>query len=290
MADMKFFDGWDDVVRCVAVARDRGRMTSNFFLDEKRMARWCEKRAFSCAEFGKTTFLIRHQQDFLNLYFLTESSEDIAEDVQQLISASVPFRWVVDVLGRDAMREPLEAAFRSAGFTALTTLQRMSRRTPDEAFVHESGIAVAHQADAGAIRTLLLGHFNAEEEQLPELEEIQDWINAGEIFVARGNSEHDIRGFVIFDLSPAALYLRYWFVSPRDRGNGLGGRLMRSMFAAGADTKRQYFWVKTDNENAIVRYRHYGFEFEPLKDIVLAHLEVPQFFGHENRHAPSDKG
>ena len=45
---------------------------------------------------------------------------------------------------------------------------------------------------------------------------------------------------------------------------------MRSMFAAGSNTKRQYFWVKADNENAIKRYQHYGFAFEPLKDVVLA--------------------
>jgi len=42
------------------------------------------------------------------------------------------------------------------------------------------------------------------------------------------------------------------------------------MFAAGSDTKRQYFWVKTDNENAIKRYQHYGFAFEPMKDVVMA--------------------
>ena len=41
------------------------------------------------------------------------------------------------------------------------------------------------------------------------------------------------------------------------------------MFAAGRDTKRQYFWVKTDNDNAVKRYQHYGFQFEPMKDVVM---------------------
>ena len=79
-----------------------------------------------------------------------------------------------------------------------------------------------------------------------------------------------VEGFVIYDLSPAQLYLRYWFVHPEARGRGIGGKLLRTMFAAGAQTKRQYFWVKTDNENAIIRYKHYGFAFEPLKNTVLA--------------------
>ena len=79
-----------------------------------------------------------------------------------------------------------------------------------------------------------------------------------------------ILGFVIFDLLPATLYLRYWFAHPVARGKGVGGRLLKAMFAAGSDTKRQYFWVKTDNENAIKRYQHYGFAFEPMKDVVMA--------------------
>ena len=103
---------------------------------------------------------------------------------------------------------------------------------------------------------------------------MHDWIATRAILVARDGTGHDITGFVIFDLSPAALYLRYWFVSPGARGGGVGGKLMRSMFAAGLSTKRQYFWVKTDNENAIKRYRHYGFEFEELKDTVLAYGQV----------------
>ena len=184
---------------------------------------------------------------------------------------NVHIRFVVDILGRDAVREPLESVFTAAGFNVLTTLQRMSRKTPAEEYKAESGIGLAQPDDASAVLHLLQANFIAEEEQIPCLEEIREWIIAKEILVSRGKTGQGIMGFVIFDISPAALYLRYWFVSPGIRGNGVGGKLMRAMFAIGVNTKRQYFWVKTDNENAIFRYRHYGFEFEPLKDVVLAH-------------------
>ena len=254
----------------MAEARDKRRMVSNFFPDEKRMTRWCENGTFSCEERNETMFFVRRQETFSSLYFLSGSVDALAKDSVGFLE-DYSGRLVVDVLGRDAVREPLETAFKSAGFNALTTLQRMSRRTPAEMYEHEGGICVANVDDAAGIHNLLTTNFIAEEEQLPSLEEVNDWIVARSIFVARDETEHDIKGFVVFDLAPAALYLRYWFVSPDVRGNGIGGKLMRSMFAAGANTKRQYFWVKTDNENAIKRYRHYGFEFEELKDTVLAY-------------------
>ena len=274
MADMTNFRTWEEVVRCVAESRDKGRKVSNFFPDESRMTRWCESGTFSYVELGESTFLMRRQESFSNIYFLSSSVESLAKDASLLISGNGSARMVVDVLGRDAMREPIEEVFRSMGFVTLTTLQRMSRRTPNAQYSAESGIEVATQPDAPAIHRLLTDNFIAEEEQIPCLVEIEDWIAARSIFVARDGVGQDIQGFVIFDLLPATLYLRYWFVSLDARGNGVGGKLMRSMFATGANTKRQYFWVKTDNENAIKRYRHYCFEFEELKDTVLAYGQV----------------
>lgn len=261
---------WDEVVRYVAEARDKRRMVSNFFPDEKRMSRWCENGTFMYVEFDDTTFFLRRQETFSNLYFLSTSTEALAKNVAALMASNNSGRLVVDVLGWDNIREPLEVVFKAADFNVLAILQRMSRRTPNEEYVHESVIDVAKAADATAIHNLLTANFIAEEEQLPSLEEVQDWIAARTLFVARDGKSQDIKGFVIFDLSPAALYLRYWFVSSDARGRGVGGKLLRSMFAAGVNTKRQYFWVKIGNENAIRRYRHYGFEFEELKDTVLA--------------------
>jgi len=270
---MTSFHAWEEVVRCVAKARDKGRMLSNFFPDEKRMTRWCGYGTFAYEEQPGTLFFVRRQETFSSLYFLSENVEALATDLPEFMDG-YSGRLVVDVLGRDAVREPLEAALKSTGFNALTMLQRMSRRTPAEKYEHERGIDVANADDAAAIHNLLMSNFIAEEEQLPSIEEVHDWIETRSILVARDEGELAIKGFVIFDISPAALYLRYWFVSSVARGNGVGGKLMRSMFAAGPNTKRQYFWVKTDNENAIKRYRHYGFEFEELKDTVLAYGQV----------------
>ena len=65
-------------------------------------------------------------------------------------------------------------------------------------------------------------------------------------------------------------YLRYWFTHPDFRDKKVGSRLLRRFFEEGRDTKRQLFWVIRSNENAIKRYRHYGFAEENMFDFVMS--------------------
>ena len=264
---------WATVQRLVVVSRNEGLVVTNFFPDEERMVVWCRDYAFYEERCGETQFFVRRQPTFSNVYFMSRSVDALGKDWKTLATKNGNGRWIVDLIGPDRVRQPLEDAMSSVGFSRLTTLQRMGRKTPEDA---EQSLGVEHATldDAEKIKELLDAHFIAEEEQIPSLEEIRKWIGIQSLFVMRGGAVNSIDGFVIFDLSPAALYLRYWFVHPSVRGKGVGGRLLKAMFAAGRTTKRQYFWVKTDNENAIKRYRHYGFEFEPMKDVVMAYANV----------------
>lgn len=268
MAEMRF-DEWEDVIREVARAYDANRVLTNFFPDKLRMSQWCANGALSCGELGKTTFLIHDQGAFSNLYFLTEKAECLREDVGEFLRMRGDERVVVDVLGPDRARIPQEEALEANSFSLQTVLQRMGRKTPEEVVIADASVVSATDADVGNVQALLDEYFNAEQEQLPIADELNRWAERGELKVVR-NETRGVDGFVIYDLSPAQLYLRYWFVHPEARGKGVGGRLMRTMFAAAVTTKRQYFWVKTDNENAIIRYQHYGFGMEPMKNSVWA--------------------
>ena len=261
---------WRDIATIVASCRNDGLVATNFFPDEMRMSAWCRSGAFFEERCGDTQFFVRKQAGFCNLYFMSKSYDAIVTDLKMVLEVNGKERWIADLIGPDAVRQQLEKAFASHGFSPLTTLQRMGRRTPAEYFSQQPGVERANPEDATTIKSLLDWYFVAEEEQLPDIDEIQRWIAAGTLYLVRGVAGNDILGFTIFDLTPAALYLRYWFVHPDSRGRGVGGRLLKSMFAAGCGTKRQYFWVKTDNENAIKRYQHYGFQFEPMKDVVMA--------------------
>lgn len=265
---------WEEVLELVAQARNEGLGVTNFFPDEVRMSAWCRDGVFYGVRYGDTQFFVRRQPTFSNVCFVSRSAGALGEDWKTFASKNGNGKWIVDLIGPDRVRQPLEDTMSSVGFSRLTTLQRMGRKTPEDVAEFSPDMEHATLDDAEKIKELLDAHFIAEEEQIPSLEEIRKWIGIQSLFVMRGGAVNSIDGFVIFDLSPAMLYLRYWFVHPSARGKGIGGRLLKAMFAAGCTTKRQYFWVKTDNENAIKRYRHYGFEFEPMKDVVMAYVNV----------------
>ncbi len=271
---MKPIQTWATVQERVAQARNEGLVVTNFFLDEARMSAWCRDGAFYEARCGETQFFVRQQSTCSNVYFISRSADTLGEDWKTLASGNGNGRWIVDLIGPDRVRQPLEDVMSSVGFSRLTTLQRMGRKTPEEVEVPSPDVERATLDDTEKIKELLDAYFIAEEEQIPSIEEIRKWIEAQSLYVMRGGAANPIDGFVIFDLSPAMLYLRYWFVHPSVRGKGVGGRLLRAMFAAGRNTKRQYLWVKADNENAILRYRHYGFEFEPMKDAVMVYQNM----------------
>lgn len=269
-AQMKSLLTWRDVQELVAQARNAGLVLTNFFPDEARMSAWCRDGAFYGVRCDDTQFFVRRQPMFSNVYFMSRSADALGRDWKSFASENGTGRWIVDLIGPDRVRQPLEDVMSAVGFSRLTTLQRMGRKTPEDVEMPSPDVERATSDDARKIKELLDAFFIAEEEQIPSIAEIRKWIEAQSLYVMRGDVANPIDGFVIFDLSPAMLYLRYWFVHPSARGKGVGGKLLKAMFAAGRTTKRQYFWVKTDNDNAIKRYQHYGFQFEPMKDVVMA--------------------
>ena len=128
-------------------------------------------------------------------------------------------------------------------------------------------VCVSEEADACVVQDMLHTNFDPLSEQLPCYEEILDFISRKGVLVYKEKGK--VYGFIIFELNGQTLYLRYWFVLPEYRDLKIGSRLFNEFMRAGHATKRQLFWVIGSNENAIKRYRHYGFEVERLYDYVL---------------------
>jgi len=259
---------WAAVESLMARARNRGQLLTNFFADPERMSEWCDSGSLFAEEGADVTLLWRQHDKFCNLYFFA-STPDVLSKVVGADLRAARNRVVADIIGPDAIRSPLVAALTSSGFTQISELVRMSRKTPECTDVPTINILPPDTRDIPDVQAIFREHFNPEVEQLPSDVELERWIKKGGILVHR-DDRGKVHSFIIYDLSKVSLYLRYWFVNPQVRGSGVGGHLMRTMFYHARDTKRQYFWVIMDNENAIKRYQHYGFNFEPMKDVVLA--------------------
>ncbi|GHU60933.1 hypothetical protein FACS1894121_1720 [Bacteroidia bacterium] len=171
--------------------------------------------------------------------------------------------WVVDIVGVAAVVESFAVFFEQTGFRKYTVLYRMNRlKNLDEPQMLDKRVMYAHGEHVYQIHDLLECYFDKYSERIPLVEEIEKWVNKNNVLVI--TDQQNVIGFLIFEITGVTSYLRYWFTHPDGRDNKIGSALQRRFFHECRHTKRQLFWVINTNENAIMRYKHYGFEAEQL--------------------------
>ena len=181
---------------------------------------------------------------------------------------------IVDAVTTEVDADVLKV-FNHNGFNVYTSLVRMSRIYNGISIVYEATdqhLKVANQDESLDVFNQLKTFFDPKAEQLPTQDEIIEWSNNGNILVYK--IQNQVAGFIIYQLVGVTLYLRYWFVSPLFRDRKLGSKLFNYFLSKGKDSKRQIFWVIQTNENAIIRYKHYGFKEEKMYNFVLTNKNL----------------
>ena len=247
-------------------AKRQGFLT-NFYLDADKHGVWIAKGDCFVENVGNTLFIIKQNVGFWNVFYCSTTLEQLSADLQQFASKYADKTFVFDVVGREVQCQPVVEMFRQNGFTEATSLVRMTRMTEPMEYVTEKTVRKAKKSEIAEIYTLLHQYFDEKTEQIPYLEELENYADQGHVLVCE--EEGKTAGFLIYELNATTLYLRYWFTHPDFRDKKVGSRLLRRFFEEGKTTKRQLFWVIRTNENAIVRYKHYGFVEENMLDYVM---------------------
>lgn len=244
----------------------RGFIT-NFFLDPVKHGLWIAKGDCYTELMGSTMFVIKQSPGFWNVFYCSTTLEDFSRDLSEFMAEHCNETMVFDIVGRDIQCQPMVELFHSKGCKEATSLMRMNRITTPMEYTPDSSIRKATEDDIPEVCRLLHTYFDEQTEQIPYDEELLDYARQGHVLVCE--EEGEMAGFLIYELNATTLYLRYWFTHPDHRDRKVGSRLLRCFFEKGKDTKRQLFWVIRTNENAIVRYRHYGFAEENMYDYVM---------------------
>ena len=98
-------------------------------------------------------------------------------------------------------------------------------------------------------------------------------IQARQIFAIRCDSA--LAALLFFETQGFTSTVRYWVVANQFQSVGFGSALIRHYFAAQSAVRRFILWVTVDNENAVKKYRHYGYNPDGLVDNVLVNSLVP---------------
>lgn len=244
----------------------RGFIT-NFFLDPVKHGLWIEKGDCYAERAGNTVFIIKMSPSFWNVFYCSTKPEDFGKDLSSFLSDHSYMTMMFDVVGRDIQCKPMVDLLQDKGCEEATSLVRMTRLTTPMEYTEDGRIRKATAKDISVVSDYLHTYFDEKTEQIPYDEEMMDYARQGHVLVCE--EEGRIAGFIIYELNTSTLYLRYWFTHPDYRDKKVGSRLLRRFFEDGKETKRQLFWVIQTNENAIVRYRHYGFTEENMYDFVM---------------------
>ena len=270
---MNLIESIDQIRELVASIRaKRLGFITNFFLDEEKHQLWIEKGVFFYAQISDSLFFIKKNNGFCNAFYSSTTAVQLAEDLKELNRNYPDDNFVFDIIGRDIQCQPVVEAFQQAGYAEFCSLKRMSRITPEESYNFDEAVSYAAGGDVKAISALLHSNFNEEAEQIPYDEELNKYAANKQILVCK--MEGQIAGFLIYEKNASTLYLRYWFTNSDFRDKKVGSKLLRAFFKIGEETKRQQLWVIQSNENAIVRYEHYGFKEENMYDIILSNKHL----------------
>ena len=265
---MQKVESFEDLQRQVAEIRSlRLGFITNYFPDPIKNGLWIKKGDCFTERVNNTLFIVRQSPSFWNVFYCSTTSESLGNDMEIFHSQSPNVSLMYDIIGRDVQCQPLVELFKLKGCKDAASLVRMTRMTDSMRYVADSSIRYATEKDQNLIVEQLHGYFDEKTEQIPYDEELADYIAQQRVFVCEDAGV--MAGFLIFEMNASTLYLRYWFTHPDYRDKKVGSRLLRRFFEEGKNTKRQIFWVIRSNENAILRYRHYGFIEENMYDYVM---------------------
>ena len=243
------------------------RFVTNFFLDPFKHAVWITKGDCYTEIVGDTLFVIRTDKGFWNVFYSSFNNETLSSDIKSLIAKYPEQTMMFDIVGREVQCKPLVDILKELGFKEATSLVRMNRIAGPFEYIPDETIRKANETDISQVSQLLHEYFDPQNEQIPYDEELLDYARQGYVLVCE--EQEGLAGFLIYELNASTLYLRYWFTHPDYREMKVGSRLLRRFFEEGRETKRQLLWVIRTNENAIKRYKHYGFNEENMFDYVM---------------------
>jgi hypothetical protein len=250
--------------------------STNFFPVEARLQSWIEHNELFSAQAASenVAFFFRKDRAFFHLYFCAPSPTALSAACQS-VTAIRGEGLSADVLSQQAATAELVAPLQQSGFRKYSQLVRLARvrNTADNPTQgpapasSSTAVELALETDGPRIVELLEASFDRFADQLPFDYEIRAAIANQQIFVIR--QESAVAAFLHFETHGFTSTLRFWVVGQPVRASGFGSTLVRHYFASQTTVRRFILWVNAANENALQKYRHYGYAPDGLVDHIL---------------------
>jgi ribosomal protein S18 acetylase RimI-like enzyme len=258
------------VMNAIQTAKTGGKgFCTNFFPAQAKLQGWIDHGELLAEVRGDVAFFARRDRDFWHLYYCTANLTALRSEFGVLSCLrSEPI--AIDLVGSEASLQDMAQVMNSAGFRHYRRLIRLGRGSssdPAPASQDAVRIAYAEERDGQAILELIEGHFDRYADQLPVPYEIQAAIQAQQMLTIKGDGK--LAALLFFETQGFTSTIRYWVVAEAFRSQRCGSALMRHYFASQDAVRRFVLWVTAENDNAVTKYRHYGYAPDGLVDHVF---------------------
>nr|WP_199156616.1 GNAT family N-acetyltransferase [Pedobacter sp. ASV2] len=241
-------------------------MRTNFFITESKFNQLLNENKIQVFKNEKACFLLTEDNGFKRIYFIVSNVgilpvflEDLARNFNKVFST--------EIVGNDKYVQDITRVFLENGFCQYSSMVRMSKIRSDKTAVDTENIHPLTNDKKQEFLSLYNKYFDKFVERIPTCEDVDAFIANKSAYYFSDNNE--IQGFIVFEHHGIASHLRYWFVNPNYREKKIGSKLIQLFFNMGDNVKRELFWVIESNENAIKRYRHFGFVEENMHNLIL---------------------
>lgn len=233
------------------IKKDNLRVISNFLLPASDQVNAIKEENLFFLKSGNTNFIFYKSPRSYRLFYFSLSFSSLEEDLKNLsLSFSDPV--ILEEITRNEV-SPIQ-------IKPSLVLTRLHRDLPSDFKPSYTAVPIkADISDAKKIEEILCNNFDPVCERVPDISELSVLIDNGDVAVVK--SDNNIKGLLISNMDNQQLHLRYWWVSPEKRGNGIGSSLINYYFQKAFDinAKGLFLWVDVNNVNAINRYSHFGF-------------------------------
>ncbi len=237
---------------------------TNFYWDDNKHPYWLESGTFSFEENHDCILMNKDQGEFINLFYIATGVGALEATLKNF---TLQKTCSIDVVSKSEESEEV-SLFNKLGYETYRFLYRMSHigALPFKDLKNPN-VFPASDDDLKTVRNMLLSHFDPLSEQIPSLYEMRQIGKKKGVLVYKEGNE--VCGFTVFEDKGKTWYWRYWFVSDDHRNKGIGSAIFDASVRTSINSKRQILWVVDDNDNAIKRHIHYGFNAEKLYNTVL---------------------
>lgn len=272
---MKAVNSLEEIFEITSEIRDRGvGFITNFYPEELRHSIWVKKKVFFYEWNGDTCFLFRKRKRYWNAFYLSTTIEELGRALLELSQEYSNVSLIFDIVGRQEACDVLLPVFQANGFCQESSLARYIRinNAPIENDPEMERVQKATVEQAREANKFLYQYMDERIEQIPDIEEYEEWAKLGHILVYLVNGK--IAGFFDYEKNKSTMMPRHWLVLPEYRGHHIGAALYRRFLYEANDTKRILSWIIQSNEISIKNHVYYGFRRENLFDYIMTNKKA----------------